>query len=133
MEWSLADFFADGGTTTFVDRLTGALGIHASQVKIVSVYEGSLIVNYDIEAGDDESLSDLQDIQNAMFESGDFDLGAPVLDFATSIVSSETSDEYEPTTIEVPEFTEDKLDYNEFDSGIGFIKEENISYKNVTI
>ena len=44
------EFFADGGTTKFVDRLTSALGIHASQVKIVSVYEGSLVVNYEIES-----------------------------------------------------------------------------------
>ena len=49
MEWTFAEFFADGGTTTFVDRLTASLGIHASQVKIVSVYEGSLVVNYEVE------------------------------------------------------------------------------------
>lgn len=45
-------FFAEGGTTSFIDRLTASLGIHASTVKIVSVYEGSLIVNYEIEAPD---------------------------------------------------------------------------------
>ena len=48
MEWSLDEFFSSGGTTTFVDRLAGALGIHASTIKVVSVYEGSLILNYDI-------------------------------------------------------------------------------------
>jgi len=30
MEWTMAEFFADGGTTSFVDRLTASLGIHAS-------------------------------------------------------------------------------------------------------
>ena len=30
MEWTMEEFFADGGTTSFVDRLTGSLGIHAS-------------------------------------------------------------------------------------------------------
>jgi hypothetical protein len=54
MEWTLAEFYADGGATTFVDRLTGALGIHASTVKIVSVYEGSLIVNYEVYKDQDE-------------------------------------------------------------------------------
>ena len=55
MEWSLEAFFSEGGTTSFVDRLTASLGIHASTVKIVSVYEGSLIVNYEISVdGDDE-------------------------------------------------------------------------------
>jgi len=38
MEWSMEEFFADGGTTKFVDRLAGSLGIHASTIKVVSVY-----------------------------------------------------------------------------------------------
>ena len=50
----MEDFFADGGTTQFIDRLTASLGIHASTVKIVSVYEGSLIVNYEILVDDDD-------------------------------------------------------------------------------
>lgn len=45
-------FFAQGGTTSFMDRISGSLGIHASTIKIVSVYEGSLVVNYNI-VGDD--------------------------------------------------------------------------------
>jgi hypothetical protein len=35
-----------------MDRIAGSLGIHASTIKIVSVYEGSLVVNYDIENDD---------------------------------------------------------------------------------
>lgn len=46
LEWSFSEFFADGGTTRFVDRMAAALGIHASNIKTVSVYEGSLIINY---------------------------------------------------------------------------------------
>jgi len=41
-------FFDNGGTTSFMDRVAGSLGIHASTIKIVSVYEGSLVVNYEI-------------------------------------------------------------------------------------
>lgn len=48
MEWTLDDFYSEGGTTTLVDRISGTLGIHASQIKIVSVYEGSLVLNYEI-------------------------------------------------------------------------------------
>jgi hypothetical protein len=59
MEWTMDEFFADGGTTAFVDRLTASLGIHASQVKIVSVYEGSLVVNYELEAEDSEDTDAL--------------------------------------------------------------------------
>mgnify|MGYP006102872291 CR=1 FL=1 len=61
MEWTFAEFFADGGTTTFVDRLTSSLGIHASQVKIVSVYEGSLVVNYEVEPEEGQTLESLEE------------------------------------------------------------------------
>lgn len=54
MEWTFAEFFADGGTTKFVDRLAASLGIQGSDIKVVSVYEGSLIINYLL-------LSNLQD------------------------------------------------------------------------
>jgi hypothetical protein len=57
MEWTFKKFFEDGGTTSFMDRVAGALGIHASTIKIVSVYEGSLVVNYEIEASDPVALA----------------------------------------------------------------------------
>jgi len=89
MEWTMDEFFADGGTTSFVDRLTSSLGIHASQVKIVSVYEGSLVVNYELEADDPDALADLEATQNDMFSSGSVDLGAPVLEFTAAVATSE--------------------------------------------
>jgi hypothetical protein len=46
LEWTLAEFFADGGTTTFVDRLAASLGIHASTIKVVAVYQGSVYVEF---------------------------------------------------------------------------------------
>jgi hypothetical protein len=52
MEWTLDAFFKEGGTTSFMDRIAGSLGIHASTIKIVSVYEGSLVVNYEITSDD---------------------------------------------------------------------------------
>jgi hypothetical protein len=54
MEWTLEAFFAEGGTTKFVDRLAGALGIHASTMKVVSVFEGSVVVTYSITVDDDD-------------------------------------------------------------------------------
>ena len=53
----MKEFFAEGGTTALIDRLTGSLGIHASTVKVVSVYEGSLIVNYEISSNDNFRVS----------------------------------------------------------------------------
>jgi hypothetical protein len=57
MEWTMDAFFKNGGTTSFMDRIAGSLGIHASTIKIVSVYEGSLVVNYDITADDPVALA----------------------------------------------------------------------------
>lgn len=48
MEWTLDQFYSDGGTTKFVDRLAATLGIHSGSIKIVGVYEGSIIMKYDI-------------------------------------------------------------------------------------
>jgi len=57
MEWTQKEFFSNGGTTAFVDRVAGSLGIHASTIKVVSVYEGSLVVNYDIVVDDADAAS----------------------------------------------------------------------------
>ena len=45
-----------------MDRLSSSLGIHASDVKIVSVYEGSLVVNYELTSPDNspETLQQLE-------------------------------------------------------------------------
>lgn len=56
MEWTMDEFFASGGTTSFIDRVSAALGIHASQMKVVAVYQGSVVVDYVIEP--DESQND---------------------------------------------------------------------------
>ena len=46
MAWTMDEFFASGGPTSFVDRVSAALGIHASQMKVVAVYTGSVVVEY---------------------------------------------------------------------------------------
>jgi len=87
MEWTLDAFFAKGGTTAFVDRVCGALGIHASTVKIVSLYEGSLVVNYNLVADaapDAPSLESIQAAQTEQFATGGLDLGAPLLEVAVT-------------------------------------------------
>lgn len=52
----MENFFASGGTTTFMSRVAGALGIHASTIKVVSVYEGSTVIDYTIESDDNSTL-----------------------------------------------------------------------------
>lgn len=44
LEWTLEEFYADGGVVSFTDRVAAALGIHASEIKTVSVYEGSVVI-----------------------------------------------------------------------------------------
>lgn len=56
MEWTVEQFFDNGGTTAFIDRIAGSLGIHASTIKVVSVYEGSAVVDYNIENDDPAEL-----------------------------------------------------------------------------
>lgn len=87
MDFSLADFFSGGGTTNFVDRLSSSLGIHASDVKIVSVYEGSLVVNYELTSPDNspETLVQLEQSQKTLLSSGNANLGAPVLDHSSTV------------------------------------------------
>ena len=72
MEWTMDEFFNNGGTTKFVDRVAGSLGIHASTIKIVSVYEGSIVLNYDIVAATEsaDELAAIQKTQTQQFATG---------------------------------------------------------------
>jgi len=61
MDWTLDEFYDSGGITSFADRVSGALGIHASQMKVVAVYKGSVVVDYEITA-DASTTVDLTEI-----------------------------------------------------------------------
>lgn len=130
-------FFADGGTTSFIDRLTSSLGIHASTVKIVSVYEGSLIVNYEIAVDDDADTSALEAIQakqDQMFSSGAINLGAPVLAYEAKAQIENTGNSYVPVTISAPTYQQsNKNDPNVFNPDAKIITESQVTYKENTI
>lgn len=90
MDWTMDEFYANGGVTSFVDRVAGALGIHASQFKVVAVYTGSLVVDYQIipDETDDSGtssaaqLSQIQNNLNTIVSSDSSSasvFGAPVL------------------------------------------------------
>lgn len=53
LQWTAAEFFADGGTTTFTQRLGAVLGVDYTRIKVVSVYEGSLIIDFQVLANVD--------------------------------------------------------------------------------
>lgn len=87
MEWTMSSFYSSGGTTKFANRLCAVLGIHASQMKVVSVYEGSLVINYNIvqDPTSSQSLSQISQLQTQVLATGGVNLGAPILDASSSI------------------------------------------------
>ena len=99
MEWTIEDFYSKGGTTALVDRISSVLGIHASQIKVVSVYEGSLVLDYEINASEEDeesgtttdALAEVKAKQTEAFATGGIDLGAPILDVAVVVATTDTS------------------------------------------
>ena len=113
MDWSLSAFYSNGGTTMFADRLAASLGIPSYRVKIVAVYEGSVVCETMIVEEDEEeeeaireqkeangevvdenpapavSLEDLLNTLVEQAESGDLDVGAPVMGIS-NMESNET-------------------------------------------
>lgn len=48
LEFPMAEFFTGGGVTSFIDNMAGVLGIHKADLKVVSVYEGSTIIDFQV-------------------------------------------------------------------------------------
>jgi len=48
LQWTAAEFFEGDGVTTFCQRMASVLGIDASRIKVVSVFEGSLNISFQI-------------------------------------------------------------------------------------
>lgn len=48
LNWTLDQFYSSGGTTKFQDRIAASLGIKVANVKIVSVYQGSVVVDFSL-------------------------------------------------------------------------------------
>lgn len=82
MDWTLDAFFAAGGTTKFTDRLAASLGIHASNIKIVSVYQGSVIVDFVLISSATNEIDDLAALVttlNEKIETKNIFLGGKIL------------------------------------------------------
>jgi hypothetical protein len=48
MEWNMDDFWNEGGTTAFIERVSSALGIDASRIYTIQVWEGSVVVKFGV-------------------------------------------------------------------------------------
>jgi hypothetical protein len=85
MNWTMNQFFADGGTTKFVDRVAASLGLKPANIKVVSVYQGSVIVDFTIVEDLVKSVlraGGMDQIQNTLAQaltSKTINLGAPIL------------------------------------------------------
>ena len=73
----------------FQDRMAAVLGIHKGDLKVVQVYEGSVIIEFQVfaEEGDENPLATLQLLEQKFIDTaptlGD-SLGAPVMQIVTS-------------------------------------------------
>jgi hypothetical protein len=90
MNWTMNQFFADGGTTKFVDRLAASLGIKVANVKIVTVFEGSVIVDFQVIEDNQKTLSSkggidkVKNVLTTKLTQKAINLGAPILNVQVS-------------------------------------------------
>lgn len=87
LNWTMDGFYANGGTTQFVDRLAASLGIHAANIKIVSVYQGSVVIQtmivddpkFPLNASSAGNLTNLQAVLTDKLLKKSMNLGAPII------------------------------------------------------
>ena len=94
LQISYADFFKNNGKATFLDKLTSALGITQDQIRIVNIQSGSTIIDWYITSPlttstlRQKQLKEYNDKLQAMKTTNNLDLGWPILDFTTQVVTS---------------------------------------------
>lgn len=54
LDTTVASFYSDDGVTSFTARLASVLGVHAADLKVVQVFNGSAIVQIIIRSESDE-------------------------------------------------------------------------------
>jgi len=83
LDFSFDTFFEQGGVTSFVDNMAAVLGVHKADIKVVSVYEGSVIVDFEVienlVAAVPIVLEDVQQVFQTAAAVMDTFMGAPVL------------------------------------------------------
>lgn len=51
LEFEMNEFFEAGGVTTFIDNMAASLGIHKADLRVVAVYQGSTIIDFEVISG----------------------------------------------------------------------------------
>lgn len=110
MNWTMKEFFSSGGTTKFVDRVAASLGIRAANVKVVSVYMGSVVVDFQVVEDTTKTLTKqggldaVQTTLTSQLTSKSIDLGAPILNVQVSVAKASSS-ATNSSTVTVSTFT----------------------------
>lgn len=83
LEFTMDEFFAKGGVTTFTDRMAAVLGIQKADLKVVSVYEGSTIVEFQViddpEAEVHVNLQEVKTIFDTVIKTVSTFMDSPIL------------------------------------------------------
>lgn len=99
LNWTVSQFYASGGTTKFQDRVASALGISVGNVKIVSVYTGSVVIDFFISEDSSGTVSQaggLDSVQATLVQklaNNSINLGAPLLSFSVSAATATSNTE----------------------------------------
>jgi len=89
LEWTVKEFFEADGVGKFTDRMAAVLGIHKADLKVVQVFEGSVIIEFQIfaEDGDEDPMGTLQFLEQKFMDTAPTlgnSLGAPVMQIVTN-------------------------------------------------
>ena len=110
LDISVEDFYKNDGVTNFIDRVAATLGISMDRIRVVRVYTGSTHVDFVIEREESidsttenkteamEELEELGEKFKTEAESGNLDLGAPLIGLETELQIDDSVEEENNTT-----------------------------------
>ena len=89
LEWTVKEFFEEDGIGVFTDRMAAALGIHKADLKVVQVYEGSVIIQFEVmteegEENPEQALKEIEEKFQAVVPELGETLGAPIISVMSS-------------------------------------------------
>ena len=73
LETNVRAVYENDGVTTFIDTMASILGIHAGDIKVVQVFEGSAIIELIINAeyDDEDPMDTLHSIEQTFVENAE--------------------------------------------------------------
>lgn len=139
LEFPMNEFFESGGVLTFTQKMIGVLGIHQSELRVVSCYEGSTIINFEIirDLADEIPLDLVRVEQNFRLfaTTADSFMGTPILGAVVETVAIITPNS--PVGEAVVEAYEDIWDIDEDGTVKSVVTERDVKvdiiYNDITV